>query len=81
MKDLRKAFFRQILDRRDALERAKNNPPIIEEVVPPERLWNYLDYVGSFLIENEVITMNDRDLAVGMIEDYEERLKSIYPGV
>ena len=77
--NIRQAFFGQIRERRDALERLRKSPKIIEEIVPPERLWAYLDYVGSFLLEAGVITMKDRDLAVGMIEDYEERLESILP--
>lgn len=78
--DVRKAFFAQIRDRRDALERGHRPSPVIEEIVPAERLWQYLEFVGSFLIEAGVITHKDRELAYGMIEDYEERLKTLYPG-
>lgn len=76
--DLRKAFFAQIRDRREALERVRKSA-IFEEIVPVERLYTYLDYVGSFLIESGVITLKDRDIALGMIEDYEERLKTLFP--
>lgn len=76
---MKKAFFGQIRARRDALERSAKSPSIIEEITPPERLWAYLDYVGSFLMEAGEITTQDRDLAIGMIEDYEERMDSILP--
>lgn len=76
--DLRKAFFGQIRARREALEKVRKTA-IFEEIVPVERLYAYLDYVGSFLIETGVITLKDRDIALGMIEDYEERLKTLFP--
>lgn len=79
--DLRKEFFKQIRDRREALDRSPKDLPTIEEVTPPERLWGYLDYVGSFLLEAGVITPADRELAIGLIQDYEDRMRSLYPGV
>jgi len=89
-KDLRTAFLSRIRERRAALERQaqpsgpkewRPSPTIIEEVIPPERLWDYLDYVGNFLVENGVITAKDFDLATGLIEDYEDRLESLFPGL
>jgi len=88
-KDIRAAFFGQIRERRAALERQaqpsgtkewRPSPTIIEEITPPERLWEYLDYVGNFLAENMVITKKDLSLAAGLIQDYEDRLKSLFPG-
>jgi hypothetical protein len=88
-KDIRAAFFGQIRERRAALERQaqpsgtkewRPSPTIIEEVIPPERLWDYLDYVGNFLVENGVITTGDLNLAAGLIQDYEDRLESLFPG-
>lgn len=38
---------------------------------------NPIGIVGNFLIENGVITMKDRDMAFGMIQEYEERLQSM----
>lgn len=75
MKDLRKAFFQEIIDARNALEEEKKSP-IIKEIPPPERLYQYLENVGIFLIRHDVITPKDYDLARGMIESYEDRLDS-----
>lgn len=78
-KDLRMAFFSRIRAQQDAIEKARIPSPGFENVPRPERLWDYLDYVGCFLLETGVITLQDRDLAVGMIEDYEDRFDSIFP--
>lgn len=75
----RKHFFDRLRDRRDALERQAAGSAIIEEVTPPERLWNYLEYVGSFLLEAGVISDKDHDQARAMITDYENRLEEAFP--
>jgi hypothetical protein len=80
--NLRTAFLGLIRERRAALERqAKPSSTIIEEITPPERLWSYVDYVGMFLLENGVITREDLDLAWGLVEDYEDVLGSLFPGL
>lgn len=75
MADLRKAFFQEIIEARNALE-SEGKTPIIENIPPPERLYQYLEYVGVFLIRHGVISGKDYDLAKGMIESYEDRLDS-----
>jgi len=71
--DLRKAFFRTIIEAREALE-SENRSPIIRNIPTPEWLRAYHEYVGMFLLGVEAITMQDYELAKGMIESYEDRL-------
>jgi len=73
MDDLRKAFFRTIIEAREALE-SENRSLIIRNIPTPEWLRSYREYVGMFLLGVEAITLKDYDLAGGMIESYEDRL-------
>lgn len=81
-KEVREAFFRRIREQRAAMERQKPQagPTVFENVVPPERLWDFLEYVGGFLLEEGIISRQDMDLAAGMIEDYEERVREVFGG-
>ncbi len=79
-KAIREAFFRRIRDQWAAMERQKPQakPVTFENVAPPEQLWEFLRYVGGFLLEEGVVTQGDLDLAAGMIEDYQDRIQEIY---
>jgi len=71
----RKAFFDYLRERRSLLEHVKQKPFV--NIVTPEHLWGFLDYVGNFLLESGGITHADFEVARGMIEDYEERVGTI----
>lgn len=75
MADLRKAFFKEIIDARNAVE-SERKSPIIQNIPPPEKLYLYLEYVGMFLMGIGAINGKDYDIARGMIESYEDRLDS-----
>ena len=79
-REIRSAFFRHIREQRAAMERQKPQaePVVLENVAPPEYLWAFLEHVGSFLLGEEVISAQDLELARGMIEDYEERVREVY---
>jgi hypothetical protein len=79
-KAIRDAFFRRIRDQRAAMERQKPQakPVTLENVAPPEQLWEFLTYVGYFLLEEGVVSQRDLDLAAGLIEDYEERVREVF---
>lgn len=81
MANLRTAFFDRIRNQRAALEAEWKPSPVVQEIVPPEVLYDYVRYVGNFLLENDVITRKDWDLAWGLVEDYEDRLGSLFPGL
>lgn len=75
MTDTRKAFFDYIRERRSLLEHVHQKPFV--NIVTPEHLWTFLDYVGNFLLESGMITHKDFEIARGMAEDYEERVRSV----
>ena len=75
MKDPRKDFFNFIRERRRVLEHIKDDPFV--NVITPEHLWGFVEYVGNFLLEYGAITPGDYNIATGMAEDYEERIGSV----
>jgi hypothetical protein len=80
MTNLRTAFFGVIRERRAALENEARPSPIVREITPPGVLYEYVLYVGNFLLENDVITEKDMNLAKGLVEDYVDRLGTLFPG-
>lgn len=78
---LKKAFFRRINDQRKALESGKKPSQIIQNIINPGVLYEEVLVIGGFLMENEVITSKELDLARALVEDYSDRFKSLFPNL
>lgn len=76
---LKKAFFRRINDQRNALESGKKSSQIIQNIIHPGALYDEVLIIGNFLMENEMITSKDLDLARALVEDYTDRFKTLFP--
>lgn len=74
MPDLRRAFFDHIRDQRELLEAGEY------KVLAPDLLDEFLHTVGNFLFNEGVITVEDWELAVGLIEDYEDLFRARFGG-
>jgi len=72
MRGIRKSFFDHILARNRALDLTKQGQ--IVNIEPPERLWDFIDHVGVFLLEHGAINYKDIEAARDMAKDYEDRL-------
>lgn len=78
---LRGAFFRRINDERNALESARKPSKTIQGIVHPGVLNDWVLAVGGFLMENDVMTSKDLDIALALVYDYSDRWKTLFPDV
>ncbi len=80
MKDIRAAFFRHIREEREYLEtfkRKHKKKGFFINVCSPERVWEFIQNIGLFLLEEGVISRNDLNVAERMAEDYKERVHEL----
>lgn len=76
---LKRAFFRRINDERHALESVKKPTKTIQGIVHPGALNDWVLRVGGFLMENEVITSKELDIALALVYDYSARWDTVFP--
>lgn len=76
---LKKEFFRRINAQRNALESARKPSKIIQGIVHPGALNDWVLAVGGFLMENDVITSKELDIALAVVYDYSDRFQNLFP--
>lgn len=77
--NLKKAFFRRINDERTALESARKPSKVFRGFYHPGALNEWVLHVGGFLMENEVITTKELDIALALVYDYSARFGILFP--
>lgn len=76
---LKREFFRHINDERHALESRKKHSKVIHGIVHPGVLNDWVLTVGGFLMQNDVITSKELDIALALVYDYSDRFQTLFP--
>lgn len=77
MKDLKKAFFDQIRAARqsyDVSKRKWQREGILVGFPSPDALYEFVNQVGMFLVNEGVMPYEDLQKAIKMVDDYEKQL-------